>query len=593
MPGDLAALKAAAGGKFEQVAAAISSPELDTATGPGPLRRVSAMNAILAALEAPLLPLEPCCGSVPAQPALATVTPLALTAGAGLEPFAEFCFGCHRGNPSAHLDFMNGADETAVWQRMAATREAIDETLDWQRSELPMPPPGSRQWRHLKREQEHGRQPLVELRSALAGGTVVGTGSMSWPLILAGGALLAGVGTWLLIALAGLFGRLRWQRESMRLNRDYLQRREQLAAVQLQNAQVERPAWDGYHKFEVRSRHDEVPGVVSLELEPHDQQPLPTFKAGQYLTVQLPGSARPMVRCYSLSARPHSDHYRITVKREPAPDGATGVPPGLASNWLYEHAVVGTIIDVRAPAGHFCVAPGSAAPLVFVAGGIGITPLLGILDTLAAEDSQRRISLLYGVRDGSRHIFSKRLQELAGELPGLRVQVSYSRPREEDQQGPDYDYSGRITIDRLRQWVGERDSRFYLCGPATMTAAMATGLAQWGVAREHVMYEAFHSMDLDLSAADRGQVAATVAQVRFARSGKTVSWEPGVENLLSLAERHGISIDRGCRAGNCGSCVVAIKSGKVRYVGHHDVKPERGTCLACVAAPCSDLVLDA
>jgi ferredoxin len=82
-------------------------------------------------------------------------------------------------------------------------------------------------------------------------------------------------------------------------------------------------------------------------------------------------------------------------------------------------------------------------------------------------------------------------------------------------------------------------------------------------------------------------------QVTFSRSGKTLRWNPKTATLLDFAEENGIRIEAGCRAGNCGTCLVAIKSGDVKYVTEHGATGEDGSCLTCICKPKSNLVLDA
>ena len=81
--------------------------------------------------------------------------------------------------------------------------------------------------------------------------------------------------------------------------------------------------------------------------------------------------------------------------------------------------------------------------------------------------------------------------------------------------------------------------------------------------------------------------------VTFARSGKVSPWKPALGSILELADELGIKIESGCRAGNCGSCLVAIKSGAINYVGGHGASSEDGSCLTCICKPKTDLVLDA
>jgi ferredoxin len=82
-------------------------------------------------------------------------------------------------------------------------------------------------------------------------------------------------------------------------------------------------------------------------------------------------------------------------------------------------------------------------------------------------------------------------------------------------------------------------------------------------------------------------------EITFSRAGKKLRWNPAISSLLELAEENGIKIDAGCRAGNCGTCLVAIKSGEVNYMAGQGGGVEAGSCLTCVCKPKSNLVLDA
>src|SRR5258706_4173872 len=114
-----------------------------------------------------------------------------------------------------------------------------------------------------------------------------------------------------------------------------------------------RYGWVGFRKFTIREKIAEVDGVCTFELAPHDGKPLQIFFPGQYLTFRLsiPGMNKPIIRCYSISDSPHSDHYRISVKRidSTTPDSA----PGLVSSYFHDQVKPGSTIDVKAPAGQF------------------------------------------------------------------------------------------------------------------------------------------------------------------------------------------------------------------------------------------------
>ena len=121
------------------------------------------------------------------------------------------------------------------------------------------------------------------------------------------------------------------------------------------------------------------------------------------------------------------------------------------------------------------------------------------------------------------------------------------------------------------------------------------GLRDWGVPGESIHTEAFGPGSLAKSAtppAAMGEQPPAI-YVRFDRSGQTFPWDGQHGSLLDLADHHGISIDSGCRAGSCGSCLTAVKSGAVQYSNSADHACEEGSCLPCVCVPTGSLVLDA
>jgi len=146
------------------------------------------------------------------------------------------------------------------------------------------------------------------------------------------------------------------------------------------------PAWAGLREFRVVEREfeDAARSVCSFYLKPVESLPLPPFKAGQFITISLhvpvPGQNPKIVtRCYSLSSKPGDERFRISVKRATAPANLPDVPAGLASNHLHDHADVGAVVGLKAPSGQFHIDPDAGIPLVLVAGGIGVTPLLSML----------------------------------------------------------------------------------------------------------------------------------------------------------------------------------------------------------------------
>jgi len=358
--------------------------------------------------------------------------------------------------------------------------------------------------------------------------------------------------------------------------------------------------WNGYRKFLVSKKIMEAKDVCSFHLTPHDQRPLPEFFPGQYLTFQLEiaGLARPLVRCYSLSAGPRRESYRVTIKHITA---AADAPPGVASSHFHEHVKEGDILDVKAPAGRFYLDPAGNQSLVLIGGGIGVTPVLSMLDTLSARPSTREIWFFYGVRNRAEHAMKEELSAIAREHPNVRLHVSYSKPDPDNKKtgdapiGSEYLHEGRVSVDLFREVLPSNNYDFYICGPGAFMQSITEGLKDWGVPDDKIHFETFGPSSVKKIA----PVAAPDAvnqpgySIQFKKSGKVVNWTGASSNILELAEANGISIPSGCRAGSCGTCQVAVFSGDVAYLDKSDFQTNPGTKLTCIGTPKSDLVLDA
>jgi ferredoxin-NADP reductase len=249
---------------------------------------------------------------------------------------------------------------------------------------------------------------------------------------------------------------------------------------------------------------------------------------------------------------------------------------------------------VRAPSGHFHLIEEGDLPIVLIAGGIGITPLLSILNTLAHRSDPREVWLFYGVRNGSEPIMKEHLKALRDSHPVLHLHVCYSQPLADDEPGRDYQHEGWVDLQLLRRTLPFGRYEIYLCGPPPMMESLVPALEDLGVAPENLHYESFGPASLSrrrLPAQTEPAAADRAIAVRFGRSEKTVPWDPKAGSLLGLAEDQGIRVESGCRAGSCGSCQTAIESGEVEYLQTPDADIAPGHCLLCIAKPAKDLTL--
>ena len=393
-----------------------------------------------------------------------------------------------------------------------------------------------------------------------------------------------------------------------RVDKEYLKRFEFHATRVLKKIKAKHdvlePSWNGKRKFQIVRRilENQTGDICSFYLVPVDKRPLPQFRPGQFLTFEMPasGDAEPIVRCYSLSESPlEQRYYRISVKRLLAPPHAPpGTFPGLASNYFHDVLQEGEIIDIAAPAGEFCLHQRSPRPVVLIAGGVGITPLLSMLNWLVATKSQRDIWLFYGVRNRADHAMYDHLKDLQRDCPNLRLITFYSEPTEMCRQGVDYDVEGFVSVDIMKAVLRARNYEFYVCGPPPMMTMVMEGLAQWGVPEEDIMSEAFGPASVKkptlVVSNDPAvpQKAAEAFNIVFSRSNKTLQWTPEAGSILEFAEENGVQLRSGCRVGNCGTCVSKIAKGDVDYVRKPSKQLKANACLACIAKPKSDLVLD-
>lgn len=403
------------------------------------------------------------------------------------------------------------------------------------------------------------------------------------------------------LGLVDTLQRSRHERRLRRLELEQLETRLQtLRDARRRKAAAPEP-WSGFRKFVVKRRVPECGDICSFYLTPHDGRALPDFKPGQYLTFQLkiPGQPKPVTRCYSLSDGINPDYYRVSIKRVPAPKEPAGVPPGLGSNFFHDHVKEGDILDVKAPSGHFCVEPAHDRPMVLIGGGIGVTPMLSIANTLLKRPTTREIWFLYGLRNGKEHIMAEHLRTLARENPNVRLHVCYSQPDPTDREGEDYQHKGRVNTEFLKKVLPSNNYDYFICGPGPMMEDVVNGLREWGVPDTSVFFEAFGPASVKRAAKTTAPFVAAAAKdepsfdVVFSKSGRTIKWDGAAESLLEFAEAQGITMDSGCRAGNCGSCMVALKSGSVEYLAGHGASADPGTCLACVCKPKGAVVVDA
>ena len=355
----------------------------------------------------------------------------------------------------------------------------------------------------------------------------------------------------------------------------------------------EPPAWPGFRSLVVRSLHAESAEVISIVLEPSDEEPAPPGAPGQFLTVRLRPipEGTPVTRNYSLSGPPTPGSYRISVKRE---------PHGAASRFLNGRLGPGDRLDVAAPRGTFTLQAGER-PVVLIRAGVGATPVMAMLYALAARHSEREVWWIHGARNRAEHSFREEASRLLELLPHARRLIAYSAPDPDDRPGEDFDRSGRLSGAAFEAVGVPVEADFYICGPEPFMDAMAAMLAARGVPPNRVKTELFGARDVYRSGMF-GHVSrpphppagppGTGPLVLFSRSNLSVRWDAAFGNLLDFAEACDVPVGFGCRTGVCHNCQSGLVSGEVVYQVEPLEPPPAGQVLVCCSHPETDLALD-
>jgi ferredoxin-NADP reductase/predicted pyridoxine 5'-phosphate oxidase superfamily flavin-nucleotide-binding protein len=342
-----------------------------------------------------------------------------------------------------------------------------------------------------------------------------------------------------------------------------------------------------WRPFRIVRCEDESRVIRSFFLEPDDGMGLANYEAGQFLPIRLtlPGNAAHVLRDYTLSDAPNGTHYRISVKR----DGGGG-----ASDWLHDEARPGAVIEARAPRGGFTFDHAARRPAVLISAGVGITPMIAMLNSLLVNEGRtrfhNRLIFIHGARNGREHAFADHLRAKASKHGNLTTHIRYSHPAEDDGLGRTHDSVGRVDLALVKGVLSFDDYEFYLCGPSSFMQDLYDGLTGLGVRDARIHFESFGPASVKRAATSQARSAADDAvtaavTVHFAKSRTAMQWHPRDGSLLDLAEKAGLSPLYGCRAGSCGTCSTRVLAGAVKYVEppSHDVAD--GEALICCATP--------
>jgi nitric oxide dioxygenase len=239
--------------------------------------------------------------------------------------------------------------------------------------------------------------------------------------------------------------------------------------------------WNGFRKFVIHRKKAESAVITSLYLRPVDGGGVPSYKPGQYLTVRVPdGHGATTMRNYSLSGAPREEEFRISVKAE---------ENGHVSGYLHG-SPEGTELEIGPPCGEFCLDPEvkSPKPLVLLSAGVGITPVLAMLESVVKAQPGRRVVFIHGALNTRTHAFGHSVRELAHAHPNVTTHFRYSDPQAGDEG---HDSEGFINAELIESLIPEKDCEFYFCGPKPFMVGIYQQLLEWGVPGSQVHFEFF------------------------------------------------------------------------------------------------------
>ena len=315
------------------------------------------------------------------------------------------------------------------------------------------------------------------------------------------------------------------------------------------------------------------------------------YRPGQFVNLEVETPAGTETRSYTLSSSPtRPDLVAITVKR---------IDGGAVSNHLHGNLKPGMRLKAQLPLGDFsheAEADGTenraGRKLLFLAAGVGITPLMSMARTIA--DRHDAVDLVFATwNHAARDIaFVDELAHLARRHAGIRLAHVLTRPAPADAWAG---YRGRLDAAQLRAIapdLAERD--VYCCGPDGFMAAAKTTLAGLGHDPARYFEESFAFGSGEAEAAEPVDPAARRYKVTFAKSGKVVECD-GATSILTAAKKAGVALPSACTKGLCGTCKQKKVSGEVEMAhagGIRQREVDAGMILLCCSKPRSDVTVD-
>jgi len=342
-----------------------------------------------------------------------------------------------------------------------------------------------------------------------------------------------------------------------------------------------------FHKLTIKDIQRETNNAVSISLDvPSNLNNVFSFKAGQYITFKVILNNEEIRRDYSICTSPKSGELKVVVK---------AVEGGLFSVYANTQLKTGDVVEVAPPNGRFIFEPQETASRIIAAfaAGSGITPILGIAQTVLEEEPQSSFILTYGNKTSEDTIFYAKLLQLQETYPErFKLQLVFSQSDEVDS------LFGRIDKSTVNFVLNNKFNHlhptvFYLCGPEAMIHTVKDTLVENGVSEDHVFFELFttpleQSVDIDTSIID-GNTKVTI----MIDDEETTFVMPQTKSILEVALAENIDAPYSCQGGICSSCLARLTEGNAVMRQNNiltDSELAEGLILTCQAHPTTPTV---
>lgn len=246
--------------------------------------------------------------------------------------------------------------------------------------------------------------------------------------------------------------------------------------------------WTGWRPFLVKKKITESAEITSFYLYPADGGKVALHLPGQFISLRvfLPQLSLKQARQYSISSAPTADYYRISVKKEKGTDLNTD---GMISNYLHDFVNQNDHVELTAPAGNFTLAGNIDAPVMFISGGVGLTPLMSMLQSAIEQNHNYAITWLHGCRNEAVHAFKNQLLQIVKTDPRVTQHVFYDQVTEQDRKAGVLE--GYLDINSIPALNMEPDAHYFICGPSKFIQKQYQDLVAAGVNKQRIYFEEF------------------------------------------------------------------------------------------------------